>query len=399
MKKGYFKKRFVKLLALTLTMVLLAMVMSACGGKKEASTSAKEVKLGGIFDLTGGTGDVGGPFAAGAKAYVEWINSKGGVNGNQVKLIDIDYAYQIDRAVEAYNKLVSQEKVPAILGWGTGDTEKMVAFVSRDKIPYMSASYSENLLTINDHPYNYLVAASYSDQAKVALKWIKDNSKNPKVALIYNDTAFGWSHVADTKNFAAEIGVSIVDEQIVDLKALDATSQLLNMNKKGVTHAIIQQTSNATATILKDAKKLGLKTQFIGLNWTADEISLSLAKDAAEGFIGVIPFAFPNDSVPGMKDVEEAFAKQGKKLSDLTQKHVQGFVSAMVMLEGYKRAGDNLTGEGIAKGLESLQNFETGGLCAPVSFSKESHRGSERVKLAQVKDGKWVSISDWISYK
>jgi branched-chain amino acid transport system substrate-binding protein len=393
--------RTVKLVAALLVMALAAFLAAGCGSK-EATTKeeVKEVKLGGIFDLTGGTGDVGVPYAAGVKAYVDWINSKGGINGRQVDLIGIDYAYQIDRAVEAYNKLTGQDKVPAILGWGTGDTEKMVAFISRDKIPYMSASYSENLLRIEDHPYNFLIAASYSDQAKVALKWIKENYKGtPKVALIFNDTGFGRSPVDDAKKFAAEIGVDIVDEQIVDLKALDATSQLLNMNKKGVTHAIIQETSNATSTILKDAKKLGLKTQFIGLNWAADEICLGLAKEAAEGYIGVIPFAFPYEDVPGMKNVEEAFAKQGKKLNELTQKHVQGFVSTMVILEGYKRAGDNLTGEGIAKALEGIQNFDTGGLCAPVGFSKESHRGSAKVKLAQVKNGKWEPITGWISYK
>lgn len=393
-------KRSVKLAALLLALALVVVLAAACAKEAPKSQEVKEVKLGGIFDLTGGTGDVGAPYAAGVQAYVDWINGKGGVNGRQVKLIGIDYAYQIDRAVEAYNKLVSQEKVPAILGWGTGDTEKMVAFISRDKIPYMSASYSENLLNISDHPFNFLIAASYSDQAKVALKWIKENYKGtPKVALIYNDTGFGKSPVDDAKKFASEIGVDIVDEEIVDLKALDATSQLLNMDKKGVTHAIIQETSNATATVLKDAKKLGLKTQFIGLNWAGDEIVLGLAKEAAEGYVGVSPFAFPYENVPAMKDVEAAFAKQNKKLSDLTQKHVQGFLSAAVMVEAYKRAGDNLTGEGIAKALESLQNFDTGGLGAPVSFSKESHRGSVKVKMIQVKNGKWEAISDWISYK
>lgn len=393
-------KRNVKLVALLLALVLVVTLAAACAKEAPKTQAVQEVKLGGIFDLTGGTGDVGAPYAAGVTAYVDWINSKGGVNGRQVKLIGIDYAYQIDRAVEAYNKLVSQEKVPAILGWGTGDTEKMVAFISRDKIPYMSASYSENLLRISDHPFNFLIAASYSDQAKVALKWIKENYKGtPKVALIYNDTGFGKSPVDDAKKFAAEIGVDIVDEQIVDLKALDATSQLLNMDKKGVTHAIIQETSNATATVLKDAKKLGLKTQFIGLNWAADEIVLGLAKEAAEGYVGVSPFAFPYENVPAMKDVEAAFAKQNKKLTDLTQKHVQGFLSAMVMLEAYKRAGDNLTGEGIAKAFESMQNFDTGGLGAPVSFSKDSHRGSEKVKMIQVKNGKWEATTDWISYK
>ncbi|WP_366922378.1 ABC transporter substrate-binding protein [Metallumcola ferriviriculae] len=407
--------------AVILSLLLVIGLVAGCGGgsttesadkgDQEKSTPKQEepakeentepIKLGGIFDITGGTGDVGAPYAEGATAYVKWLNENGGVNGRQIDLEGIDYAYKIPQAVEAYKKLVYQQKAPAILGWGTGDTEAMVPFISKDKIPYISGSLSETLLTVADHPYNFMVAASYSDQARVILKYIKDNAQEeqPKVALIYNDTGFGKSPIADAEAFAKEIGVEIVDKEVVDLKALDATSQLLNMDKAGANYAIIQETSNATATILKDAKKLGLDTKFFGLNWTADEISLKLMGDAAEGYIGVIPFAFPYEDVAGMKDVEEGFALTGKSLDELNQKHIQGWFSAMVMMEGMKRAGDDVTGENIKKGLESMNEFSSGDLAAPVSFSADSHRGSSKVKLYQVTDGQWTPITDWIGYK
>ncbi|MBO8168319.1 MAG: ABC transporter substrate-binding protein [Thermoanaerobacteraceae bacterium] len=385
-------------LAVLTSLLLVISLAAGCGSSENVR---EPVKLGGIFDITGATGDVGKPYAEGVQAYVKWINENGGINGRTVQLVDIDYAYKIPQAVEAYKKLVTQEKVPAILGWGTGDTEAMVPFITKDRIPYISGSLSENLLTVENHPYNFMVAASYSDQARVLLRWIKDNAaeENPKVALIYNDTGFGRSPITDAEAFAEKIGVEIVDKEIVDLKALDATSQLLNIQKAGADYAIIQETSNATATILKDAKRLGLDIQFLGLNWTADEISLKLAGEAAEGYIGVVPFAFPFEDVPGMKDVREGFALMGKKPEELTQKHIQGWLSAMIMLEGYKRAGENITGENIKKGLETLNEFTSGDLGAPVSFSASSHRGSSKVKLYQVKNGQWQPITDWIGYQ
>lgn len=66
----------------------------------------------------------------------------------------------------------------------------------------------------------------------------------------------------------------------MDLKALDATSQLLNLSKSKAECALIQETYMATSTILKDAKKLGLDTKFIGLNWTFGKTIIDLAKDA-----------------------------------------------------------------------------------------------------------------------
>ncbi|MDI6631079.1 MAG: ABC transporter substrate-binding protein [Bacillota bacterium] len=394
---------------IVLLCICLAVALAASGcGKKEspsepaAGTSKEPVRIGGIFDLTGPTGDVGMPYAEGAKAYIAYINSKGGVNGREVKLFDIDYAYDKTKALEAYNKLVKQNQVAAILGWGTGDTEALKQMIADDKIPYISGSYSEGLLDITQCPYNFLIAASYSDQARIALKWVKDNwkeSRKPRIAFVYNDTPFGKSPIDDAKKFATENGFEVVADEIIDLKALDATSQILDLKQKQADFAIVQGTSNLASTVLKGAKQHGLKTKFIGLNWAADEKVIQLAGDAAEGYLGVIPFAFPYENVPGMAAIKEYLTSQGQKLEDKNQKFVQGWTSALIMLEGVRLAGDNVTGEGIKAGLESLSNFDTGGLSAPVTFTAESHRGSEKVRLAEVKNGKFEYLTDWIGYK
>lgn len=370
-------------------------------GSSEGS-SGGTIKIGGLFDITGGTGDVGAPYAEGEKAYIEYVNSKGGVNGKTLELIGYDYAYKVPEAIKIYKKLVTDDKVVAVLGWGTGDTEAMKELVAKDKVPFISASYSENLANIQAHPYNFLTAATYSDQARTVLKWIKDNHKGsapPKVALIYNDTPFGKSPIADAKAFAKEIGVEIVADVVIPLKALDTTSQLLNMQQKNPDYAIIQQTWGATATILKDAKKLGLKTQFIGLNWTAGEGLIPLAGDAAEGFIAVVTHAFPyEENLPGMAEIKEYLESKGKKLSDINQKFVQGWVTAKILVEGIKQAGDNVTGEAIKAGLEKLNNLDLGGLAAPVTFTAESHKGTKHIRLARVEKGKFVPITEYITY-
>ncbi len=398
-------------LAFATAVLLLAGTLAGCGSSKPAATTdkpaaaaapAKTIKLGGIFDITGATADVGKPYADGAKSYVEYINSKGGVNGAQIKLIDIDYAYKVPQAVEAYKKLVQQEKVVAILGWGTGDTEALKESIAKDKIPYISGSYSENLTDISKAPYNFLGAATYSDQARTTLKWIKDNWKgqgNPKVALLYNDTPFGKSPIEDAKAFAKQIGVDVVDEEVVAVTALDSTSQLLNMDKKKPDYGIIQETWGATATILKDAKKLGIKTKFVGLNWAAGEGVVKLAGDASDGYVGVITHAFAGEkSLPGMKAIEEYLASKNEKLSDKSQKFVQGWVSAQIMLAGVKNAGNNVTGETVRQGLEKLNNLDLGGLAAPVSYKADNHRGTDKVRMGQIKNGKFEMITDYIGH-
>jgi len=391
-----------KFLSIILTLGLTLGVLVGCAGGEQASSSeGKTIKIGGLFDITGATGDVGTPYAEGEEAYIEYIMSKGPVNGYTIELIGEDYAYKIPEAQKLYQKFKSKDKVAAILGWGTGDTEALRQQVAADKLPFFSASYSENLKNLEESPYNFLTAASYSDQARSVLKWIKDNHQGgtPTVALIYNDTAFGKSPIQDAKDYAKEIGIEIVDEQIVDLKALDATSQLLNMQKKNPDYAIIQQTWGATATILKDAKKLGIETQFIGLNWATGEGLIPIAGDAAEGFIGVVTHAFPYEDLPGMAEVKEYLESQGKTFDDINQKFIQGWVAAKILVEGIKLADEPTTGEGIRQGLEKISNLDLGGLAAPVTFTPDNHAGTNQIRLAKVENGKFEVFTDYFGYE
>src|SRR5512144_556983 len=86
-----------------------------------AAQAQQEIKVGGIFDLTGITSDVGKPFAVGVRDGVAWTNENGGINGKKVRLIDVDYGYKIPEAVAAYKRMVGDDKVIMINGWGTGD--------------------------------------------------------------------------------------------------------------------------------------------------------------------------------------------------------------------------------------------------------------------------------------
>lgn len=394
------KRGFAAVFCLLLAVALLA---GGCGGGgAPPAETKKEIVIGGIIDLTGPTGDVGSPYHDGAKAYFEYLNGKGGLDGHPVRLDAIDYAYEIKRAQEAYNRLVKSTGVPAILGWGTGDTEALKSFVAKDEIPYLSGSYSEHLTDIQACPYNFVLAASYTDQARIALKWAKDGwqeARAPKLAFVYNNTPFGTSHLEESKAFAAELGFEVVGDEVLDLKSLDATTQMLNLKNKGADYAIIQGTSNLAATVLKDARKLGVETQFIGLNWAFNEKVVSLAGAAAEGYIGVVPFAFPGEDVPGMADIKAYLDSKGKEFKDVNQNFVQGWMSAMVMLEGVRLAGDDITGPGIRRGLESLNGFDPAGLGSPITFTSESHRGSVHARLAQMQDGGIVYLTDWITYK
>ena len=322
------------------------------------------------------------------------------MNGRKIELIDTDYAYKIPQAVSAYKDMQSKGVI-AILGWGTGDTEAMAPMITNDKIPYLSASYSEHLV-FDKTPYNFICATTYSDQTRLALKWIKDNwkdkSRAPRVALIYNDTGFGRSPIQDAEEFAKKIGVEIADKEIVGLQALDATTQLLNLQKKNIDFAINQHTTMATSTILKDAKKLGLKTKFIGLNWTFSEKLVQMAGDAAEGFMAPMPFAFWSETkIKGVQFMHKVRKEMAGKEDDQPVNYTQGFIGAYLLVEALKKAGSSLTGENIKKVLES-NTFDMMGLCADIAYKPNLRKPNVSAKMYIIKKGKIEPLTGFLKY-
>ena len=383
------------------TAVLLTMV--ACrkneppAGDKMAATS---IKVGGIFDLTGVTSDVGKSFQNGVVDCVQMLNDKGGINGKKIDLVSVDYGYKIPEAVAAYKRLVNDEKVVMINGWGTGDTEGLKNQVNADKIPYVSASFSAALTDTSKTPYNFFVAPSYSDQLRAWLKWVRDDwkvkTRNPKLAFFYGDNAYGKSPIEAGRRYAKEIGIDVVDEEILPGTFQDATSQLLSMKQKAADYAYINVTTTGVSTVLKDAKKLGITTKFGSNPYGFSEMLLNVAGDVAEGVTGVMPHVPFGEDVPGMKAIVD-FHKAHHADDQHNAIYVRGWTSTLVWSEALKRADAKgaLHGPGVKAAMEELKDFDVGGLTNPVTYTSADHRASTKTPIYQVKAGKLAKVGEY----
>lgn len=360
-----------------------------------------EIKVGGIFDLTGITSDVGKSYAQGVRDAVEWTNSHGGINGKRIKLVDVDYGYKIPEAIAAYKRMVNDDKVVMIAGWGTGDTEALRGQAATDKVPYVSASFAAPVSDPSKNPYNFFVAPTYSDQLRAWLEWVKDDwkdkSRGPKVAALFGDNAYGRAPLAAGKDFAKQNGMDWVYDGVLPGAFQDATSQLLSMQKAGADYAYINVTTTGESIILKDAQKLGLKTKFGCNPYGYSEALAQVAKGAAEGVTGVMPHPPYGTKVPGMQKILDF--NKGKDISSPPRDaiYVRGWATTLTIAEVLKRAdkAGQVNGEGIKKAFETLNNFDLGGLACNVTYTATDHRPCTSTPIYQIKNGTLVKIKDY----
>lgn len=284
----------------TVLLTVISVILLCAGGVAWAQAKG-EVRVGALNDTTGATSDVGKDYALGIAEAIAYINDTGGINGKRIKLFQYDYGYRIPEAITTYKRFRDFDKVVAVLGWGTGDTEALSPTITKDKMPYVSASYSAHLTDPKKTPYNLFFTSDYSSNARAAITawfdhvWKKDaaykerrdKGEKPRFQCFYMFASpYASAPIKAIKDQATLLGFEVGQDQDVSLTALDTKSQVLAAKSFGPDLVWHGNTTMSVATALKDAHALGLGAQHIVNNWGFDENLPRLAGPAAEGVMG-----------------------------------------------------------------------------------------------------------------
>jgi len=397
----HLKKMSFKLVLLLLTALVLVGFSSMAG-------AAETIKIGALNDMTGATSDVGKDYALGIAEAIHYVNDNGGINGKTIKLYQFDYGYRIPEALTKYN-LFKRLKCAAILGWGTGDTEALAPTVKKDKIPYVSASYSGHLCDPQKTPYNLFFSTDYSTQSRGLItawfdkKWPQKpdyGKRKPRIAMCYMFASpFSSSSIKAAKDQAAILGFEVGPDQDVSLFAIDTKSQILALKEFKPDVLLHTNTVMSVAATLRDSYSLGLGADNLIKCWGYDENLPKLAGKAAEGAIGCAPWAFFGQDVALMDKVVE-YAKKynpGVPVEKRTIHTVQAWANALGLAEALRRAdkAGDLSGPGIlSKGFETMRGYEIGLGIAPATFTATDHRSQSEAKIYEYTGGQFNLIAE-----
>jgi branched-chain amino acid transport system substrate-binding protein len=397
MKKSSFLKLLVPFLAAVVLLGFSTLAMAA------------SIKIGGLNDTTGATSDVGKDYALGMAEAFKYINEQGGVNGKKIKYTWFDYGYRIPEAITKY-KLLKRLGVVAIMGWGTGDTEALSPTVNKDKLPYVSASYSAHLTDPAKTRYNLFFSSDYSTNARACItawfdkKWPQHpdyGKRKPRLACSYH---FGHPYcsapIKAIKDQATLLGFDLVEDVSVTLFALDTKSQIMALKKYEPDLLWHGNTTMSVAATIRDAYALGLRADHIVNNWGFDENLPRLAGEAADNLVvmGATPCAFYGQEYKNMGLVVAAAKKYnpGVPQSKRLIRTVQAWGDALILWEAMKRADKTgeLTGHNImVNGFETMREFDIGLGASPITFTSTDHRPTTGCLVQEWKDGKFQEVA------
>jgi branched-chain amino acid transport system substrate-binding protein len=368
------------------------------------ATAQQRIPIGHLMDNSGPTSDVGVPYGQGVADTLAWVNAtRRGVGGRPLAVNGVDYGYQAPRAVSQYQAW-SRDRVVAIQGWGTVDTEALIRFVTRDRIPYISGSYSAALTDaagrsgrqgVEAAPFNFFYGPSYSDALRAMLQWAADDWKargqqgRPKYVHMGANHPYPNSPKEAGETLARELGFDVLPAIQFALTPGDYTAQCLTLRSGGANYAYLGNTAGSNISVLRACQTAGVQVQFLGNVWGMDENAMRAAGTAANGVVFPVRTATVwGQDAPGMRTVREISRVSDAAGTAYRPVHyIAGVCSAMLMVEAMEHAvqgGGAMTGERIREGFYARQNwvprgFE--GVCNPSNFAPDDHRGTLRVGL------------------
>lgn len=336
--------------------------------------------------LIGQTSGFTGPVATsvkettdGAKLYFNAVNARGGVNGQQIKLISLDDKFDVQLARKNVQELITEKNVVALMmNRGTPHTEGFISLLNEYKVPLVAPSTGAMILHKPVQPYIFNVRASYQREVERALQHLNSIGVT-RFAFIHVDDSFGADAALGAKKGFASIQKTPVLQEKFDRVKPDfgvIVPQLVKVEPQAI---ILVGSAQAVADGIKAIREAGLRSQIVTLSNNASEGFVKLLSGNARGVI--ITQVFPYERSVAALMVKEAMdLAKAKGEEGVSPAMMEGFAGAKVLVEGLRRAGKHPTRESLVAALNGLRKFDLGGM--EVSYSPDDHTGLDFVDLS-----------------
>ncbi|MEW6616032.1 MAG: ABC transporter substrate-binding protein [Thermodesulfobacteriota bacterium] len=390
------------LLAVGLLVSIFLIYGSFSHAKDVRGVTDKLIKIGTIMDHTGPAASSTVPMDKGIQHYARYINELGGIHGRKLQIISEDDHYSIPTAVAAYKKLVFKDKIFSLIGPGSGSfVPPLVNRWQNDKLPTMCLPFTE-LAVEPFKKYVFIAVETYERQMMALTDYlVKDYKlKNLRIGLVHPDTEAGKGDAKAVLSRLKEYNIEPVTEEITIVGGLDVSTQVMSLKRKNVNCVMnVGVMASMAVTLLRDLKKFGLKVPVFS-NWAimlSDEVT-ELGDAAGQSYIssGLVPWYAEGPGVEEMRKVTLRYLPGADKAYGGTG-HTYGWGKLRILSEGIRRAGKDLDEDGLIKALESLNNYDTGGVLAPITYTSKSHRGAQGTRIYRVDPlkKKFIPVTEW----
>lgn len=372
------------------------MVAWAGAAEKVRGVTDKAIKIGQWGPQTGPAA-AWGAVARGTDLYFKLINDEGGIHGRKIEYYLRDDAYNPAKTKAIGKEFINQIGVFAVVG-GVGTAPGMAVRddLSENKVVWVSPSTGNKNWSRPFQKYIFAVYPLYVDEAYLLTQFAVEKLGRKKIAVFYQNDDYGKDGLEGVEKYLKQKNLELAARVSVEVPDTDLSSHALKLKESGADAVIMYLLPKHAAIILGEAAKIGFAPQWISSSTLSDApLMYEVTKGLWKGVIVASFGELPDSDHPLMVKYRQAWQKYAPKERWGTF-YYAGIIWAEPLVEGLKRAGRNLTTEGLISALESLKDWK--GIGPPLTYTSTEHLGAKSIKVAKVKDdGNLELLTDWIT--
>ena len=310
-------------------LMVAALVAVGCGredddGGGDPGISDEEIKIGGSYPFSG-PASAYRSIAEGAKAYFDLVNAEGGVDGRKIKFITLDDAYEPPKAVENARRLIEQEQVFALFNTlGTPNNVAIWDYVNEKKVPHLYVATGASLwgANVEAHPWTIGWQPDYVTEAKAYAGYLDKKNPDAKVAVLYQNDAFGKDLLGGFEKAIKGTDIEIVADESYEVTDPTVASQMAKLADSDADTFLNITTPKFGAQAIAAAHKLGWDVLHIVNNVSASKLLVlePAGLDASQGLISTAYYKDPAsgqwDDDPAMREYKSAMRKYSRANPD-----------------------------------------------------------------------------------
>jgi ABC-type branched-subunit amino acid transport system substrate-binding protein len=371
---------------------------------QQRGVTATEIKLGQTMPYSGPVSAFS-PLGKGEVGYFNMINEKGGINGRKIMFLSLDDGYVPPKTVEQTRRLVEQDEIAAIFSsLGTAHNTATAKYLQSKKVPQLFIGSGASKFG-DPQQYPNLVAgvqASFRAEARVYARYALAKNPQAKFAILAQNDDFGRDYVAGVRDALGkefDTRATIANYEVTDPTI---ESQVVNLKATGADVLIVGATPKFAAQAIRRVHEVGWKPMFFLAN-VSIWVSSVMEPAGLEKGIGILSTAYvkdPNDPAwaddSGVKEYRTFLQKYVPDGDLRDQGFVNGYNSAMAMMQVLKQCGDDLSSDNILKQALNLKEVELPMLLPGIKIntSATDHLPVEQMQMMRFDGKQWVRFGE-----
>ena len=353
-----FGKKRLRMAGMLLGITMLGSVFAGCGGEEAANSN--EIKVGANFEITGNVANYGTTARDGFKLAIKEANEAGGIDGNQIVIVEADNKSDPAESANAATKLISDDKVVAIVGPATsGAVQAESQIATENKIPIIAPCATSPDITVeNGQVKEFVFRGCFIDPLQSnTMANFAANELKAKTAVIYLDSSTDYSKsLAEVfKNKFEALGGKVVMQEAFVAKDQDFKAALTNIKTANADVIYIPAYYEEVGKIVKQARELGITQPILGTDgWDDTKVVDIAGADALNNTYYVTHYI---DTDPDAKAFVDAFTKEYGHAPGVFA--ALGYDAGKMLVDAIKRAGST-DPVAIQKALAETKDLQVG---------------------------------------